>query len=299
LVNSEVYTKEKVAAVVVTYNRKELLKECIDSLFSQTYQIDAIIVVDNASTDGTHELLMEKGYLNNSEIDYIRLPENTGGAGGFYEGIKKAYERGINWIWIMDDDVKPKKDCLELLLKAGSDNCLDFLALQPARESLSGERIKWYPYFSKIILRSWNTTPDKSNSFCFEGALINSALVDKIGFPNKGFFTVLDDTEYGLRILSVSKLKYVDSAVIIRQLEMPKEHSSIKRFYFFRNLFLLSKLHRIPFIWVAGIVFIQVLFSICKTIFSRNEKRKWHIVKLLIKSYLDGFKSRFGHFKNI
>src|SRR4028119_143552 len=95
---------ETVAAVVVTYNRKQLLLECIDALLSQTRSLDKIILIDNACTDGTPEILREKGYLDNAYIDYMRLPENIGGAGGFHEGIKRGYEVGYDWLWLMDDD---------------------------------------------------------------------------------------------------------------------------------------------------------------------------------------------------
>jgi len=110
--------KEKIAAVVVTYNRKDLLKECLDALLNQTRPLDSIILIDNASTDGTPEFLKEKGYLDNPKIDYVRLPENTGGAGGFHEGVKRGYEKGYDWLWLMDDDALPEKSSLNNLLDA-------------------------------------------------------------------------------------------------------------------------------------------------------------------------------------
>ena len=114
--------RETVCAVVVTYNRKELLLECMRGLLAQTRPLDAIYIIDNASTDGTPELLKEKGYINSAfkepNISYVRMPENTGGAGGFHEGIKRAYEDGCDWIWVMDDDVKAENDCLSQLMAA-------------------------------------------------------------------------------------------------------------------------------------------------------------------------------------
>lgn len=88
----------KVAAVVVTYNRKELLRECLQALLNQTRPLDEIIVVDNASTDGTDQMIPEEF----PQITHVRLPENIGGAGGFHEGMKLAYEKGHDWIWVMD-----------------------------------------------------------------------------------------------------------------------------------------------------------------------------------------------------
>ena len=108
---------DTVAAVIVTYNRKELLAECILALLNQTHPLNKIFVIDNASTDGTYIMLERKGFLNNSKISYHALPENMGSSGGFAEGIKKAHEEGFDWIWIMDDDSEPAPNALELLLE--------------------------------------------------------------------------------------------------------------------------------------------------------------------------------------
>ena len=118
--------KETVCAVVVTYNRKTLLLECLEALRKQTRPVDGIYIIDNASTDETPEVLKESGYipelppselaepyeiehqisnLVNGEpikIFYVRMHENTGGAGGFYEGVKRGYEKGYDWLWLMD-----------------------------------------------------------------------------------------------------------------------------------------------------------------------------------------------------
>lgn len=86
---------ERVCAVIATYNRKELLRECLQSVLSQTRLPDHILVVDNASTDGTQEMLKEES----PQVEVLRLPENQGGAGGFHEGMKRAYEEGFDWLW--------------------------------------------------------------------------------------------------------------------------------------------------------------------------------------------------------
>ena len=113
-------TKDTVCAVVVTYNRKNLLLECLEALRKQTRPVQAIYLIDNASTDGTPELLLEKKYIKKLppenltepweeefevrnltdgqpiKLHYVRMHQNTGGAGGFHEGVKRAYEKGLN-----------------------------------------------------------------------------------------------------------------------------------------------------------------------------------------------------------
>src|SRR5208283_3808991 len=122
---SELPLKESVCAVVVTYNRKCLLLECLEALFKQTYPLEAIYIIDNASTDGTPEMLKGKGVIRSIlnpdnypleeatevvisgmhkiHIHYFRMHENIGGAGGFYYGTRLAHEAGHKWIWLMDD----------------------------------------------------------------------------------------------------------------------------------------------------------------------------------------------------
>lgn len=141
----------KVTCVVVTYNRIELLKECLEALSNQDYEDMDILVVDNCSTDGTPEYLASVGSKvqtdatpaaeNNltasapeaenkpaasapeadssgGKIKYLTLPENIGGAGGFHEGMKAALEGGCEYMWLMDDDTIPEKEALSELIKA-------------------------------------------------------------------------------------------------------------------------------------------------------------------------------------
>src|ERR1700761_1080776 len=110
---------ETVAAVLVTFNRAELLLNCLDALMRQKRRLDRIFIIDNASTDGTREKLQRAGWLDNPAVEYVGMTENTGGAGGFHEGTKRAFEAGYDWLWLMDDDVLAHDDCLEKLLSVG------------------------------------------------------------------------------------------------------------------------------------------------------------------------------------
>ncbi|RYZ98092.1 MAG: glycosyltransferase, partial [Sphingobacteriaceae bacterium] len=89
---------ESIVGVVVTFNRLDLLKNCITSLKRQTRSLDQIIVVNNGSTDGTEK------WLNEQQGLIVIHQENSGGAGGFHRGMKEGYEHNYDWIWVMDDD---------------------------------------------------------------------------------------------------------------------------------------------------------------------------------------------------
>ena len=108
---------DKVIAVIVTYNRQHLLSNCITALKNQTRKVD-ILVINNGSTDDTAKWLKKQ-----KNIDHI-TQENLGSGGGFYTGIKTAFERGYHWIWLMDDDGFPKEDALEKLLEDDTEELL-------------------------------------------------------------------------------------------------------------------------------------------------------------------------------
>jgi rhamnopyranosyl-N-acetylglucosaminyl-diphospho-decaprenol beta-1,3/1,4-galactofuranosyltransferase len=99
------------AVVIVTYNRVELLKECLACVCGQTIPFSRVIVVDNHSTDGTAEFLAAR-----EDLDVIREPENLGGAGGFYDGLQCASQGEYDWVLIIDDDAMIAPDYMEKLL---------------------------------------------------------------------------------------------------------------------------------------------------------------------------------------
>ena len=84
---------EKAIAVVVSYNRRALLSECISALRNQTRKLDSILVINNGSTDDTEEWLKEQ-----SDLVFI-TQKNLGSSGGFHAGISWAYKNGYSWIW--------------------------------------------------------------------------------------------------------------------------------------------------------------------------------------------------------
>lgn len=196
----------KVSAVVVTYNRKELLRECLEALLSQSYVIDKIIVIDNASTDGTYEMILDKGYLNNKAIYYKKMSKNTGGAGGFYYGIKEAHKIQSDWVWIMDDDTIPESDALKKMIEQVKKNT-DASFFASCVKGPSGEPMN-VPSISKD--QNDNGYPDwymklsdslvKIESATFVSLLINNNAIKKCGFPCKEFFIWGDDIEYTTRL---------------------------------------------------------------------------------------------------
>ena len=112
----------RVTAVMVAYNRRELLGEALAALAAQSRPVDRLIVVDNASDDGSGEFAAEQlaaGGDWGERARLIRLGENTGGAGGFAVGIAAAVaDPDVDWVWVMDDDTVPGPDALAGALAA-------------------------------------------------------------------------------------------------------------------------------------------------------------------------------------
>lgn len=240
--------KQKITcAVVVTYNRKKLLLECLESLRKQTTAVDGICIIDNASTDDTPLALLEEGYLASSppaEIDraweqslyvpnlingrnirihYVRMRENAGGAGGFGEGMKRAFEFGYEWIWIMDDDVVPASSALEKLVSATDIvGEFGFLASKvigldgramnvPAIDlrSPSGRYPEWGCFLDQGIVQIRDAT--------FVSLLFPCEIVKRAGLPLSEIFIWGDDAEYTMRVTNFIPAYLVGNSVVVHK----------------------------------------------------------------------------------
>lgn len=191
--------KTNIATVVVTYNRKALLEKCLTAIAAQTHQSDAVLVVDNASADGTQTWLAKWLPLYLPQAKLIVLPQNMGGAGGFSEGLKQANIDGAEWIWMMDDDAEPHPDALEELMRivTGPHAVYGSLAVQ-------GRETSWLTTVVEPPLGEINQSdkvPDRAvvQFLPFLGFLIHRDLVARIGLPDAGYFIAADDVEYCLR----------------------------------------------------------------------------------------------------
>jgi len=193
-----------ICAVVVTYNRLEMLKECLASLDCQTAPCD-ILVINNSSTDGTRE------YLNReAKVCHIHLKENTGGAGGFNAGIKEALKRGYQYIWIMDDDTIPFPDTLEKLLEAdrilkGNYGWLSSVALwKDGRECRMNRQKLLKAFYTDIHLMRYGLV--RAEQATFVSLFLKRETIMKHGLPIKDFFIWGDDIEYTRRLCVREKL---------------------------------------------------------------------------------------------
>ena len=188
-----------VAAVIVTYNRKALLKDCLRAVLAQTRAVDAIYLIDNASTDGTPEMLVVEGFLAEPRLRHCRQGDNLGGAGGFARGIELA-RPGHDWLWLMDDDTIPRPTALAALMR---------VAERPwhRRPALLASRVEWsdgslHPMNRVKPLRGYRVDrrvhPIRACSFV--SCLVATWAVDEVGLPIAAYRLWMDDVEYTHRL---------------------------------------------------------------------------------------------------
>ena len=195
--------RSEIAAVVVTFNRIGLLRNCLTALRQQTRRPDRVIVVNNASTDGTAEVLKEEGWLDLPYVELLTLSENSGGAGGFFSGMQRAVEDGASWIWMMDDDAVPHPDALATLAQIATEpnNVYGSLAVD-------GDETSWPTTILSTPTRTTSVScevPDvaRVQMIPFLGFFIQRDLIEQIGFPDHGYFLAADDVEYCLRVQKI------------------------------------------------------------------------------------------------
>src|SRR5215470_12302472 len=193
-----------VTAVIVTYNRCSLLLESLAATREQSRQPDSVLVIDNASTDGTAEAVRAKF----AAVGLVTLPRNTGGAGGFAYGLAMALADGADLVWLMDDDTIPEKQALAAMLEA--------LDRYPGRKpALVASRVLWTdgrphpmntprtkPFATKAELAAAAAAgcrPIRSASFV--SILVDGQTCRQRGLPLADYFLWNDDFEFTTRIL--------------------------------------------------------------------------------------------------
>lgn len=260
-----------ISAVVVTYNRKELLLECLEALLNQTSPLQRIYLIDNAGIDGTYELLEKKGYLSNPIIDYEKLPENIGGAGGFSYGLQKAYENAHDFYYLLDDDAEPECDAIERLIHfldkpygAFASAVYHNFELQQTSHRGNFDYCHIYPTPQKALpLAAYSHESIEIDMASFVGFLISHDAVTKIGFPKAEFFIHFDDTEYCMRLAKYSKILMIPASIIHHK-EKRQEEKIEKRFLWIKkNRIRYDKL-RIKYFGRRNSVYLARFHSTCK-----------------------------------
>ncbi|MCI9129088.1 MAG: glycosyltransferase [Eggerthellaceae bacterium] len=223
---------DKTAIIIVTYKRQQLLDKLLESLLFLDIAPWRVYVVDNEASTETERLvktyaqLVGEGFTavpwaeGADSFIYAPQPENTGGAGGFSEGVRLAYEAGAEWFWLMDDDVKVTPDALTKLEKWSG----RFDAIQGSRLDYDGGPF-WWQYRFLPQLGAYNPLARSgfgpqgwkpANALCFEGGFFSRRVVDEIGLPDARFFIYWDDCIYGYLASRHLRVAVVEDVILQR-----------------------------------------------------------------------------------
>ncbi len=308
---------ETICTVIVTFNRKDLLLETIEAVITQNRKSDAIIIVDNASTDGTDKLLDEKHIISlesksekyigdvyyksiykNTIVYYLKKKSNTGGAGGFYTGLKFGYENNFDMFWIMDDDVIPDKFALfELEKNIRRFDNIGYVCSRVISEngdSMNIPKIDLRP--GKTFYPDWEKHLElgliKIIESTFVSLLIPAKTIEKIGFPIPEMFIWGDDSEYTRRITQKFEAYLIGTSKVVHKRKIQGKPDiltetndfRLKLFYYqYRNkIFVFRKYdHKILII-----VLVKSIIDIFKSIFAPKGLKK---IKIIYSGIKDGF----------
>ncbi len=263
---------EKVIAVVVSCNRYQQLKNCIHALRNQTVQPHAILVVNNGSSDYTSVWL-------DKQTDIIHVyQENQGSAGGFHNGIERAYSLGYNWIWCMDDDGYPKEDALEMLLNNAVSRDTLYNSILVDKEDKQSFNWKLLNY-----QRLDEVKTDVIDGVChpFNGAFIHSNIIMKAGLPESKLFYWGEGSAYFYRLTRKFQIqaKTITGSIHYHptdRIELKKEweyKDGWKMYYYVRNRFAVLK-EKYTYTPLALMAYVAFIFAFCMMALMFQKKQR-------------------------
>lgn len=290
----------KICVVLVTYNRLEKLKTCLRCFDNQTYYPCEIVVVDNASTDGTPKYLND---WKNSKTSYkktiITNNENLGGSGGFYAGLNYAIDSNCDWIWVSDDDAYPDSRALEFannfLINNENKNISAICGTVLNKNKISyAHRTHYYSNGIKIKVdncldEDYKKESFELNGFSYVGTIININKLKKVGLTEKDYFIWLDDTEHSIRLSKVGTILCIPSIKINHDVDESNNDLSWKDYYGYRNRIHMYSIHfrGLPYYLF---IFKRMIKSIHLLMFAKNKE----YAKLYNQALIDGINKKLG-----
>lgn len=202
-----------VCAVIVTYNRKKLLKRCLEHVLKQKYKVRQIIIIDNNSSDNSKEYIINyfSDFFSSSDIKFYwkRLEKNLGGAGGFSAGVEEFCNTECDFVWLMDDDGFPDYHCLETLIKNSNSRVFIGPIVLSDQDKIHLAFPLRLPSSLKVIDKltdlglDWRSTKLSDVVLPFNGTLISRDIVEQIGLPDPKYFIWGDEVDYTERARNV------------------------------------------------------------------------------------------------
>lgn len=293
----------QVIIIILNWNGKEDTIECLESLKNITYPNYKILLVDNGSTDGSVDFFKRRY----PEIEIVENQENLGFAEGNNVGMRRALEKGSDYVLILNNDTVVDSHFLQELIN---------LAEQDLKIGIVGPKIYYYDNPSKINSAggtiNWNVgaginigigaTDNGQFNHCLDveylmGAamLIKNELIKEIGGFNQGFFLLLEDTELCIRAKRVGyRSVFCPNSKIYHKEGISGEKSPISLYYWYRNRLLLLKNHYPHGILKFHIILIYISLRTMVGVTIYLTHGKFTNAKAILKGYIDGLLNNTG-----
>lgn len=283
-----------IAAIIVTYNRKKMLGECIQCVLSQKSASCDLLIIDNASTDGTQEYISP--WIDNVRVFRFSTGNNLGGAGGFQYGIRKAYEMGYEYFWLMDDDTKPDEYALKNLLEEKNrvnDN-YGFLSSKVVWKdgTLCCMNIQKTGMFRNRP--DFNQETQQIVMATFVSFFTKREIIRDVGLPIKEYFIWSDDLEYSRRISRKYPCYYVPGSRVLHDMaknekvgiESESDDRLWRYYYLYRNE---VYLYRREGVKGQSYMLARVLLHSFRVLAKKNTVGRRRKLSVIWKSYMKGF----------
>lgn len=285
--------KNNIAAIVVTHNRKDCLLRCITALRGQTGAQADIVVVDNASTDGTAQAVAT--LVANKDITYLNTGANLGGAGGFNLGMRKAVEAGYAFLWVMDDDCIPDSDALAALLAAHRELAGNYGFLSSIAYWRDGTPCRMNVQKTGLMakLTDYESPLSPVMMATFVSAFFPAARVREVGLPIRDFFIWSDDLEYTRRLSRKHPCYAVTGSRVLHamhsndRVDISTDSSErVDRYrYLYRNEVYVYRREGLQG-WLY--VFTRTAVHILRVLM--HSPQKWEKIRIILSSFFAGFR---------
>lgn len=293
------------ASVIVTYNRKKYLLKALESILNQEEPPTRVIIVDNASTDGTDELMISN-YKNNPIVKYHRLKTNGGGAMGFYQGLKLAVKEDVDWISVADDDAFYDRSFFKVMDEAAGKH--------PEIKAFTGTVYHGDNEIETLHRRwitNWHLMTEKEvpvseydhnylfDQFTFVGVVLKKELVQQIGFPRKEFFIWYDDSEYSIRVRKQTEIMNIINAKIYHQNVVSNGEwhwtPTWKEYYGIRNRIQIIKKYASPrILGYVYLVYLYVRKMVANTVKGERKGYRKFMYQVINDGFHDGLHNQLG-----
>ena len=248
--------KDKISVILVNYNGITFNDQCIESILKSTLSSRIeIVVVDNASTDGSLEKLHEH-WDANQQIHIIELNDNYGFSKANNAGIQWSIQHGISYFVLLNNDTEIESDMIQRMMECSEKK--DMIIVPKILYADRPDTI-WCAggYFSfalnKPVQRGMNQKDvgqyDKTELCTFANGccmLLTSAIIEKIGLLDERFFLYYEDTEYSYRaIKNKIDICYCGSAVVYHKVNGATKgnENPLCAYYISRNWLICQKMH--------------------------------------------------------